>query len=61
MKDFVVPVVITTTGTITIRADDLAKAKEMARKLNDTVGVDIGALDDPDTESECMLDEIYEG
>lgn len=60
MKSYTVPVVITTTGWITIEASSLDEAMDKARDLNDGDGVPLFNLQDPDTESECLLDEIEE-
>jgi len=54
---FTVPVVLTVSGYTTIEAATLADAKAVAKTLN-VSGVDLGEIEDPSFESECMLDEV---
>jgi hypothetical protein len=59
MATFTVPVVLTTTGWITINANSLEEAKLIADKL-DQDGVKLDQVEDPEFYSELELDELLE-
>jgi hypothetical protein len=59
MKEYQVPVVVTTIGWIVIKAESLEAAKEEGARLNEE-GVDMLSLSDSSTESEVLVDEIHE-
>jgi hypothetical protein len=54
---FTVPVVLTVSGYTTVETETLSDAKAIAKMLNET-GVDLGEIEDPSFESECMIDEV---
>ena len=58
-KSFTVPVIYTTSGWITILADDLESAKKEATRLNDE-GVEYFSIEDCQYESEVIVDELEE-
>lgn len=56
--EFYVPITYTTTGWIQIKAKSLEDAKKKCEEMNDGDGVPFGDIKDPDTYSECHVDEI---
>ncbi len=59
MTTFTVPVIHTTIGWIRITADNLDEAKKEAKRIN-LDGVKFDDIQDPQTESEVLSDELEE-
>jgi len=57
MQTFTVPVVTSSIGWITIEAENVEAAKKEASRLN-IEGVALGDIEDIDTESEVMVEDI---
>lgn len=57
MKEYTVPVVLTISGWVSIKAKDAEEASLKAKALNE-LGVDADEINDPTTSCEVMVEEI---
>lgn len=59
MKKFSVPATYTISGWVTVEAESMDEAMEVAHKMNQA-GVEMYHIEDTSTSSELMVDEIEE-